>query len=176
MACTKSVIEASRRYREKHPERHAKAVRRWQFENPDAVTAIRQRTYLKNRETRLAGQKEWYEKNKAKVREAMREKRLTQPDFFLFHSAKARAKRLALEFSIKKEDIVVPELCPILGIPLFDGTRKAHENAPSIDRIRNDLGYVPGNIAVISYRANRMKAFGTLKEFQAIVKYMETSL
>jgi len=68
-----------------------------------------------------------------------------------------------------------------LGIPLFArvgagrSNRDQVENSPSLDRIDNSKGYVPGNIAVISMRANMIKNNATLAELKAIVAYMETS-
>ena len=39
----------------------------------------------------------------------------------------------------------------------------------------NSKGYVPGNIAVISMRANMIKNNATLAELKAIVAYIEAS-
>ena len=40
--------------------------------------------------------------------------------------------------------------------------------APTIDRIDNAVGYVPGNVRIISQRANVLKSNGTDKELEAI--------
>ncbi len=79
----------------------------------------------------------------------------------LFHSAKKRAKELGLEFTLEHQDVVIPELCPYLLVPLtniYGGKQK--ENAPynaSLDRIDAKQGYIKGNVQVISNLANRMK-------------------
>lgn len=88
-------------------------------------------------------------------------------------SAKARAKRDGLLFGLKKEDIVIPDVCPIFGIPLFVGDRNNHDNAPTLDKIIPELGYVPSNIRVISYRANRIRNDATLIELKKLVAYLE---
>ena len=49
------------------------------------------------------------------------------------------------------------------------------ENSPSLDRIDNSKGYVPGNIAVISMRANMIKNNASLVELKAIVAYIEAT-
>lgn len=49
-------------------------------------------------------------------------------------------------------------------------------NAPSLDRINNDLGYVPGNVMVISRRANIIKKDATLDELVAIGKFYDRFL
>lgn len=97
----------------------------------------------------------------------------------LYYGAKNRAKVKGIPFTITRQDIVVPEFCPILGIRLTAavgaGVKPIRQlpNSPTLDRIVNHLGYVPGNIAVISCRANLLKHDGTLEELRAIVKYME---
>lgn len=88
-------------------------------------------------------------------------------------SAKMRAKRDGLPFDLEKEDIVIPDVCPILGIPLFVGDRNSHDNAPTVDKIVPKLGYVVGNIQIVSYRANRIRNDATLEELKNIVAYLE---
>jgi hypothetical protein len=56
------------------------------------------------------------------------------------------------------DDFEIPEFCPILGIPLVVGIgRGPAPDSASLDRINPALGYVPGNIQIISSRANTMK-------------------
>lgn len=88
-------------------------------------------------------------------------------------SAKARAKRDGLPFNLEVEDIVIPNVCPILGIPLFVGNRNQHDNAPTLDKIIPELGYVKDNFRVISYRANRIRNDATLAELKKLVAFLE---
>lgn len=87
----------------------------------------------------------------------------TSPEIIMLASAKARAKKFGVPFSITKEDIqsVIVDTCPILGIPLshnFGTSGSYTDNSPSLDRIIPELGYVVGNIAVISMKANKIKS------------------
>lgn len=97
----------------------------------------------------------------------------------MLYAARNRAKKSGLECTLTLEDIVIPELCPVLGIPLFasagGGKRPPTmlENSPSLDRINNDKGYTPDNIRVISMRANNLKSDATLEELEAVVAYMK---
>ena len=86
------------------------------------------------------------------------------PARIMLQSAKVRAKRFGLECAIKQSDITTPTHCPVLGIPLFVSKGKLNPNSPSLDRINNDLGYVPGNVQVISYKANAMKNDATKEQ------------
>ena len=82
----------------------------------------------------------------------------------LLYSAKRRAVLYSLPFDICEEDIVIPDLCPILKIPIQRGDHKVTASSPSLDRIIPELGYVKGNIQVVSYKANTMKSDATLTE------------
>jgi hypothetical protein len=88
----------------------------------------------------------------------------------LFYSAKTRANNKKISFTITKEDVIIPDKCPVFGITL-DSRDRLH--APTLDRIINNLGYVKGNIKIISAKANRLKNNGTIEEFEKILKYMK---
>lgn len=84
-------------------------------------------------------------------------------------SAKQRAKRDGIPFDLTEDDLDIPDVCPVLGIPF--GTNQWYDS-PSLDKTIPELGYVKGNVAVISARANILKRDGTLKEFEALVSYL----
>lgn len=96
----------------------------------------------------------------------MRRRRHSQPDMALVAHAKDRARVRKLPFHITAEDAVVPPVCPALGIPLVTGQKRS-AMSPSLDRIQPHLGYVPGNVRVLSDRANRMKGALGLSQLQA---------
>jgi len=93
----------------------------------------------------------------------------------LLRSAKSRAQRNNLEFDISIDDIIVPEVCPILGIQLNKevSQRGGQSDSPSIDRIDSSKGYVKGNIWVISLKANRNKGDFTLSQLENMVKLIK---
>lgn len=101
--------------------------------------------------------------------------RRANPERCLWWGAKMRAQRFGWAFSIDKSDIVVPDKCPVLGIPLIVGTKQT-SNSPTLDRINNNYGYVKGNVCVISWRANSLKNDATLKELENIVLYMSKTV
>lgn len=91
----------------------------------------------------------------------------------IFDRAKSRATRKGLEFTITVDDIVIPRVCPALGIPLMRGQERMTDSSPSIDRIDSSRGYVPGNVRIISNRANRIKSDATLAELEAVARYIK---
>lgn len=88
----------------------------------------------------------------------------------ILHRTKARAKEKGFEFNIDEDDIVIPEICPILEIPIVVGTKGEYEYSPSIDRIDNSKGYIKGNVQIISKKANSMKNSATSAELLTFCK------
>lgn len=97
-----------------------------------------------------------------------RQRRLKDPRICLLSNARTRSKRFNLPFNLKKEDILVPALCPILKFPLETKSKVngGRFNAPSLDRIVPELGYVKGNVWVISRQANAMKNQATKEDLR----------
>lgn len=100
------------------------------------------------------------------------ERRAQNPIPWMLASCKARAKKFKLEFNLEKEDISIPEICPVLGIKLMMAKGRMNHNSPTLDRINNALGYVKGNVHVISWRANALKNNATADEIKLILDYM----
>jgi len=103
------------------------------------------------------------------MRDYMRRRRLELPTQPLVERARKRAATRGLEFSISREDIIVPATCPVLGIRLTIGGKRS-ASSPSLDRIDPAAGYVPGNIRVISDRANRLKGARSLAALERLAK------
>lgn len=95
------------------------------------------------------------------------------PKKFMVQCAKVRAKKAGVPFSITDEDFEIPEFCPILGIKLESGTKKYHDASPSLDRVIPELGYVPGNIVVMSFRANRIKGDASVEELETVLTWLK---
>lgn len=91
---------------------------------------------------------------------------------YMLTKARTRAKKLGVPFSLTLDDIIIPEVCPILGMPLVLSDRRATPCSPSLDKIKPELGYVPGNIQVISARANVMKNDATPGELRAFADWV----
>lgn len=102
----------------------------------------------------------YYQEHKEERIEYGRQRREADPkrlERAMLYSATSRAKRLGLPFDITIEDILIPDVCPYLGIEMIKGVGKLSRTSPTLDRINPELGYVKGNIQVISYKANAMK-------------------
>jgi hypothetical protein len=93
----------------------------------------------------------------------------------LFSQARYRARRKGIEFNLEVTDIIIPKLCPVLKIPLVRNSSQGGPRAssPSLDRINNDLGYVKGNVQVISHKANTMKHCATDSELVLFANWVK---
>ena len=91
----------------------------------------------------------------------------------LLVNAKSRAKKAGMEFSLNREDVLIPDTCPVLGIPIAIGDRGRYDNSPSLDRVDNSRGYTPDNVLVISWRANTLKRDAQIEELEKVIVYMK---
>lgn len=90
----------------------------------------------------------------------------------MLRSARARAKSKGLEFNLEESDIIIPEKCPILGIPLEVAEGSCKDASPSLDRYDSNMGYIKGNVEVISFRANTIKNAATQEELKKVYEWM----
>lgn len=131
------------------------------------------------RESQNKSRNKWLEKPGVKEHVYELKKLSAQKNIItvMLRNARKRAHKYNLEFSITKEDIQVPLICPILNIPLEFGNKKCCGNSPSLDRITPSKGYIKGNTAVISMLANTMKNSASKEQLETfcknILKYIE---
>lgn len=120
---------------------------------------------------RAAANKRWREKHNIAERERHRDVPIERK---LLYQAKHRARKDGVPFALALSDIVIPTHCPVLGIPLSCGNGTATYGSPTLDRFHPALGYVPGNVTVISFRANTLKNDASLAEMELIVRWMRS--
>ena len=117
----------------------------------------------------------WRRKNPKSSTRIQLAARLRDPAKYLLQSAAKRARRSGVKFEIDATDLLpLPEFCPVLGTRLryMPGDRNS---TASVDRRDNLEGYVKGNVAIISWRANKLKSDATILEIQALLNYMKGS-
>jgi hypothetical protein len=100
------------------------------------------------------------------------------PIGYLLKHAKHRASTLGVAFDLTCDDLVMPEVCPVFGTPWIWGEGKMgwrNMFAPSIDRLDPSLGYVRGNVAIISTRANHLKGNAYVGELEKVLAWMKVA-
>lgn len=133
-----------------------------------------------------------YEALLAKERAARAKYRKAHPGYWARHpkgkqpfktalcaSARARGRKRGIEATIRPDDLIWPSHCPVLGFELNypdregqRGTSFPQPNWPSLDRWDSTKGYMPGNVFVISMRANTLKNNATYEEIILVAKYL----
>jgi hypothetical protein len=145
---------ASREWRKNNLERAEENARKWKANNPDRTRAHGRKSYRKHRVATLERRQQG------------------DPKGYLIRSARYRAAAKKIPFALTPEHIHIPSVCPALGMPLEFGRGAAHDNSPTLDRFDPSLGYVPGNVHVISHLANRIKNSSTVEQIEAVAHWM----
>jgi hypothetical protein len=156
-----SLKLAYARYRVKHKEKIKISLAAYRAKNRELIR-VKRAVYRKN--------------NKEKCEKAKRLSYAKNPIALIIMCARRSAKARGLICQITRADLLpLPVECPVLGIRLdyAYGTknRKALPNSPSVDRIDNTKGYIPGNVQIISWKANRLKSNGTPDELMRVARY-----
>jgi hypothetical protein len=178
---TSKQKEAAAAYARKWRARHRDKINARERQQINLVTGLKewpqeflQRKADKQR-ARLAGDVEYrQQKNQYGI-----QRRKSNPEVgrkYRLSGCHQRAKRKGWEFSITEADITWNTVCPILGIPLNYTNSAQLDDSPSVDRIDNSKGYIPGNVIVISWKANNLKSNGELPDFKKLVAWMESNV
>ena len=94
-------------------------------------------------------------------------------------NARARSIRDNVPFNLTLNDLVdiATDVCPIFNTPFVWGASglgkgKTRLDTPQLDKIHPEIGYVVGNIAFISSKANKMKDNGTMQDHYDIADWI----
>lgn len=155
-------------------------TRAWRAANPDKAKAIARKWKAANREVVKVSAQEWRATNPEMIKGyRVRAARKVYEDPVakaqkMISSSKVRAKKQGIPHSVSYKDLVpIPSVCPVLGTPMSLSGAPINDDMASLDRINNNMGYVPGNVAVISRRANAIKRDATIEELELVLAYMK---
>lgn len=142
------------------------------------------------KQAKKAYMRKWYEENytderKQKAGEYQREYRSelkkVSPQLFrcrsLVNAAKHRSKKNNISFDLTSDYLMsiwpIDNCCPILHTPFtFSEHESSKCQSASLDKIIPSLGYVEGNVQIISFKANRIKNNATAAEILAVADYL----
>jgi hypothetical protein len=90
--------------------------------------------------------------------------------------ARIRSKKFGLVCDVDKSYIrsIITDVCPVFGTPFVWYGNNLNALSPSLDRIIPSLGYVKGNVVVISVKANAIKSNATLQEIEMVANWLKT--
>lgn len=130
--------------------------------------------YKEHRKQEIArAQKSLAKKSREEINAYKRDLNRRHPLNIILRHARKRAKDKNIPFDISLSDLEVPAFCPVLGIELCVNDSHAKDNSISIDRINPELGYVKGNVAIISYKANTIKNNASIEELEKVLQWLK---
>ena len=132
--------------------------------------------YKEHRQREIDRAKRSQNKDRVKTNKYKRELNRKNPAGNKLQHIRSKAKAENIPFNLTIEDIVIPSVCPILGIPLQINDVHVGPNSISIDRIIPELGYVKGNVAIISHRANSIKNNASVEELEKVLEWLKERL
>lgn len=139
---------ASKKWHENNKERRVETIKAWKQQNRSLINA-----------TNFA----WRHSETGAVSE-------------LLAAAKKRAKQQGVPFNLTAADIEIPQLCPVFQQPLIRKTGKGPSPwSPTLDKIIPSLGYVAGNVRILSHRANAMKNAASPKELLMFAAWIQST-
>lgn len=123
---------------------------------------------------RKAYNKQWLKDNPGYDTKWRQEYWTNDPAARLLWAAKKRAKAKGLPFNLEKIDIIIPKYCPYLELELIPHAPRGQDRSAviSLDRVIPELGYVKGNVEVISQQANTMKNNATKEQLIRFSKHV----
>lgn len=142
--------------------------------NPDALRRNPEHQRAKLRQWRADNPEKW-EAQKKRHGASRADRYRADPAFYLWRTARIRARATGQPFDIDPADLVVPTHCPITG-DAIDVLTSNYQTGASVDRVINDLGYVKGNVRIISRKANRLKGDATIETLERVIAYMRGDL
>lgn len=120
--------------------------------------------------------KKWERDNPEKVKIHRQSTRQRSWQKYAVSRLKHKAKKLNLPFDLVPRDLEKPVFCSVLGYELdYEGKKSGYSpNRASVDRLVPSLGYVKGNVRVISARANLLKNDATVEELELVLADLKT--
>lgn len=147
------------------------------------MRAARQRQRTKDPEGDRTKQRGYYHTNIERTREVQRNsswRRRRDPACWaaaVLARIRGRCRVVGIPFNLTPADVVIPAVCPVFGVPFVFGLTLSAKDGrgPSIDRHVPALGYVKGNVSVISRRANLLKSDCTSgDELRKVAAYIDS--
>jgi hypothetical protein len=169
--------EYSKKYRLENKEKINEYGKKYYQENKEKRTESYKKYYQENKEKINEHSKEYYQENKEKINEQTKQYRLENKEKWMCNTSKVRAKQKNLPFNLSTEYLkeIWPEdnKCPALGITMRKGDFCVTDHSPTLDRIIPKLGYIKGNVQVVSALANRIMSDATVNQVMAVAKHYE---
>jgi hypothetical protein len=169
----KRFLVARRKYRAENREKVLECQRDHYCKNAPAVKEYQKQYYAENNSYVDARNRKYQQIHKEEISQWQRGYRVENYRKLLLYRLKCRAENQGVPFNLSLDDLQIPIYCPVFGKRLRIGKSRGFRDwSPSADKVIPRLGYVKGNVQIISNRANLIKRDASLKELESIVDYV----
>jgi len=171
--CKTCTMAKNQEYRQEHKEERREHEQWRRANDPEwqEKVAIRSKRYYDKMKEENG---ERFIQYKERTKEGLEILRTRHPGYFMWAGARVRASEKNIPFNLDLEDIIITKYCPILGIEMIQNEGRSEFNSMTLDKIIPELGYVKGNVRVISRMANTMKSDASPEELKTFAKNILT--
>ena len=103
----------------------------------------------------------------------------TETDHWIVRSKNSKKAKQRHGLSVEYYKTLIVTHCPLLGIELtYKNCKSTYGpyNYATLDKIDPTKGYVPGNVQIVSFRANTLKNSATIEEMRLILSNWEKQI
>jgi len=127
---------------------------------------------------RPAANKKWNDSEKGRAAKELWRQRDPKRAWAVYATggAKVRARLKGVPFNLSSRYVfsITPDVCPVFGTPfVFIGNACMQDISASLDRLNPSLGYIEGNVVVISMKANAIKNAYGAQDIARVAEWLE---
>ena len=176
--------ENKKKYRGENKEKVKEWSKKYYQENKEKLKEYKKKYYQENKEKAKEDRKKYYQENKEKINERNTEYYKNNRDenkvVYMNRTVRARAKKKNLPYDIDEDYLksIWPEdnKCPALGLEFSRTGEGLKSTSLSLDRLVPELGYVKGNLAIVSMLANQIMSNATPDQVIAVGNFFKNKL
>ena len=168
--------EYNRKYRanmteEKLEEQQRKRRKWWNNRTEEQIAKSKAR--VQKRLANMTEDQKKEETERQRIYRASRTEQQYRKDLVCHLRGRAKNKEIPFNLTLDYINAIWPEdnRCPALGIPFVRHSGAGRHNSPSVDKLNPALGYVKGNVAIVSHRANTIMHNAKPSEVMTVAKW-----
>ena len=172
--------EKIKKYREENKEKIKEQRKKYREENKEKIKEWNKKYYQENKERINERCKKYNKENKEKLNAQRKKYREEDRGRHMAQQIRYRANEKNLPYDLDADYLksIWPEdnKCPALGLEFSKPGEGLKENSSSLDRLVPELGYVKGNVAIVSMLANQIMSNATPDQVIAVGYFFKNKL
>jgi signal recognition particle GTPase len=174
------IKEQRKKYREENKEKIKEQRKKYKEENKEKIKEWNKKYYQENKERINERCKKYNKENKEKLNAQRKKYREEDRGRHMAQQIRYRANEKNLPYDLDADYLksIWPEdnKCPALGLEFSKPGEGLKENSSSLDRLVPELGYVKGNVAIVSMLANQIMSNATPDQVIAVGYFFKNKL